>query len=126
LGDLDGFTFLVEKGAQPECPEFFIDIQDANGDTPLHHALAHNHEELVSFILSKGAHLNIANLKGEYPLHLAALSSPALLKILVSKESVDLEVRNKCGATPLNAACLNGNVEAVKILLELVVILHPT
>jgi len=123
--DLDSLCFLIEMGTRSESPLFTINLQDVNGDTPLHHAVSYNHEDLVFFLLSNAADPNIPNLNGEYPIHLAVLYSLPSVKMLSSLENADLEVRNQNGATPLSLASLSGKSLAVRELVKMVSFLFP-
>lgn len=48
-----------------------IATRDTRGWTPLHHAAWHNHQEIFSFLVSRGADLSAMTRAGEKPYHLA-------------------------------------------------------
>jgi len=48
-----------------------VNMKDTRGWTPLHFAAWHNHGEIFSFLLSKGANPNALTFAGERPIDLA-------------------------------------------------------
>ena len=74
--------------------------RDKNGQTPLHHAAAHNHSRVIDFLLSCGSDINAKDNQGNTPLHLAAerqRHNP--IKCLLDKQA-KTTLRNKEGLTP--------------------------
>ena len=54
------------------------------GETPLHIALSHIHDQVVTLLLQHGAEVNKANSNGDTPLHRAAIHGRvSVLKLLL-------------------------------------------
>lgn len=62
-----------------------VKLQNPNtGDTLLHHAAAYGQNEIVNFLVSKGAIPNQPNARGYLPIHEAVLNKqPACVKVIV-------------------------------------------
>lgn len=63
----------VEKGTKPEVPQYHVDVEDKNGWTPLHYActsFAPNYEQVVHWLLKRGADLMKQTPDGKTALHL--------------------------------------------------------
>ena len=67
INDRDVLRFLLKQGAQ-------INIQDDEGNTPLHIAVNLGHRVLVRQLITRGADLNLKNKAGNNPLELAIAS----------------------------------------------------
>ena len=52
----------------------YLGCTDEYGNTPLHIAAEHNHDDGVSLLLANGANCNLKNDMGRTPLHLASAS----------------------------------------------------
>lgn len=81
-----------------------INIQDKNGNTPLHYASMHT-IDIVSILIKNGANVNIKNKLGETALHVACKKSDngEIVKFLV-ENGADIDVLNNSGHTPLYIA----------------------
>lgn len=78
-----------------------LNIRDAQGQTPLHYALQHGADDVVSELLGLGADPAHADLEGNTPLHAAVLAN-AIIPALLDKAPLD--ARNKQGETALHMA----------------------
>lgn len=106
-------TALLEFGADPG-------VRDKHGRTALFHVGTRNDMQLITLLLKKGADINTVDNSGIRPVFLAV--SPGIgsrrLAVLIDA-GADFKTTNPLtGGTPLMAAAVNGNVEAVKLLLE--------
>jgi len=91
-GDLRRARELVEKGAD-------VDSADVSNWTALMEACANGHSDMVSFLVERGAQVNVRR-KG-FPFVVSALGA-----------------RVPAGATALMAACFAGDVASVRLLLQ--------
>jgi len=128
-GDLYGVKLVIDCGVNPN-------IQNKDGDTPLHSAALNGKSEVVKLLLEHGADPNIQNKDGMTPLHFATEYSPwhfaaryspwdsatergylRVVKLLL-EHGADPNIQNKDGMTPLHFATERGSPEVVKLLLE--------
>lgn len=113
-----------DKTEAPSHRVSLFDIQNNDGDTPLHIALLPDDTSaesldpaqqdvlpMVHALLEKGANPNIQNKKKLTPLHLAVASDnyPVARELLMNWASVVL--CDSDGNTPLHAACLAGKID---------------
>jgi len=88
---------------------------DADGWTPLHHAVHKGHTGVVKALLKARASADARNRYGYAPLHLAASSNNVdVTNILLSAGALV----NSYHFTPLHTAALNGHVDVVTTLLK--------
>lgn len=87
--NLEIINLLFEYGADPN-------IQDNDGNTPLHIAVENASSEIIELLISKGADPNIQDNIGNTPLHI-----PANYKIqeLLIKHGADETIKNNQGKT---------------------------
>ena len=103
-----------------------INVQDKDGNTPLHLTCHHGQQNIVSLLLKAGLSNNnllITNKKGQTPLHLAAASghkdtAEALLFSLTgSSTHYDLlTATDNEGFTVFHTACSNGHIDVFHYL----------
>lgn len=95
-------------------------LQDEDGDTPLHIAIAHGNTQLVEYLISLMSclTLDIYNNLKQTPLHLAVITEqPCIVEKLVSAgANVNLPDRN--GQTPTHLACNRASVECLETLVK--------
>lgn len=91
---------------------------ESNHDTALTLACAGGHEDLVSLLLNRGAHLEHRDKKGFTPLMLAATAGHAGVVDILLSHGADLEAQSeRTKDTALSLACSGGRYEVVEILL---------
>uniref|UniRef100_A0A674MW61 Si:dkeyp-9d4.3 n=1 Tax=Takifugu rubripes TaxID=31033 RepID=A0A674MW61_TAKRU len=111
-----------------------VNIQDADGLAPLHHAALSGNKELISLLLEAQATVDIKDHKGMRPLHYAAwqgrtepmkmlLKAGVFICCVRSTEMLLQHQSNPCisdsaGKTPLDLACEFGRVAVVQLLLS--------
>ncbi|GJQ75371.1 hypothetical protein Trydic_g23547 [Trypoxylus dichotomus] len=101
-----------------------IDTINSNNLTPLHLAVVHNCDEnIVSFLLDKGADIGCMDSEGNNSMHLAVFhNSPTLLRLLLQKASdTNFNFNNTFnyeGFTPLLLATIEDKMDMVKTFLE--------
>jgi ankyrin repeat protein/uncharacterized caspase-like protein len=95
-----------------------VNEKDSNGNSFLHIAVHENNEELVKFLISKGADVNIKNNYGETPLQIAAdKNNLEIITQLVSHDA-EINIKDSSGLTPLDDAIYQGQMETVKYLIS--------
>ncbi|KAL5702075.1 hypothetical protein ACHQM5_027336 [Ranunculus cassubicifolius] len=92
-----------------------VDVKDIRDKTPLIFAIEGKHLSTASYLLEMGASLDVADDLGATPLHYAA-GNKKLLHLLVSR-GANVDVMSPAG-TPLERAALNGDHEAIEVLLN--------
>ncbi|MCJ1238656.1 hypothetical protein MMC14_006647 [Varicellaria rhodocarpa] len=82
--------------------------KDRAGDTALSMTAAKGHDEVVKFLLEKGANIDTINEKGRTPLMEAALCGrPAVVKRLV-RAGASINIKDRSGCTALDLARKSG------------------
>ncbi|KAL4998443.1 ankyrin repeat-containing domain protein [Aspergillus recurvatus] len=100
-----------------------IEIEDYHGQRPIHVAAAIS-EQLVAWLMQKGAALTALTYKQQNLLHIAAISKQSntlglLLESLPdSQRQLSINQRDEEGRTPLFHACRLGHLQSVSILLQ--------
>lgn len=112
VGDIERLKVLLASGVN-------VNIKDENGNTPLHHAVSANNQEIVEVLLANGADINIQNKDGATPLYNAVLqNNQAMVKCLLDNaKDANINIQNKDGATPLHHAVLVNNQAMVEVLI---------
>jgi ankyrin repeat protein len=100
-----------------------VNVQDRNGDTPLHLAAQGKYPdspEAVRLLLATGqADVNIQNNLGQTPLHCAAkLGDGDVVELLLERPDVGLNIPDSEGQTPLLTAADFCNEQVVQLLLS--------
>ncbi|XP_015230443.1 PREDICTED: ankyrin repeat and SAM domain-containing protein 6 isoform X2 [Cyprinodon variegatus] len=137
-GDYETARGLLEPGAPRECgrqsrlrseagsecaaPDAVslvpVDCTDEEGNTGLQFASASGHENLVRFLLRKGASVDSRNNYGWTPLMQAARFGHLTVAHILLENGAEINGRNRLGASVLSMAARGGHVHVVKLLLE--------
>lgn len=125
----DGATPLLIAGYQNQgqIVRLLIDnkanIDDRwDGFTPLAQTIICGKSATARVFIEKGAQLRDINGSGQSALHLAAQKGLNDIVVLLIKNkgmSVNLQTQNETGVTPLHDAALEGQLQTVKLLVEL-------
>ena len=92
-----------------------IDIEDG---TPLNHAINYDRNEIVKYLINRGANVN-ALYKGDYSPLMSAVEGNNLEMITLLLESdANVHLVDKHGNDALWKAVFNNNLEIVKLLVE--------
>ncbi|XP_039746388.1 ankyrin repeat, SAM and basic leucine zipper domain-containing protein 1 [Pararge aegeria] len=117
-GDLEGTAKVISEDLRDN-----VNTKLESGWTPLSHACFHAQENIVQFLLDKGADPNI-HADSATPLMLACSNSSAdeivtynIVSNLIKKGSL-LNIGDKYGVTPLMRAAISGRVSVVELILE--------
>ncbi|XP_050748201.1 ankyrin repeat and SAM domain-containing protein 6 isoform X3 [Gymnogyps californianus] len=111
----------AEPRGEPSAPPASavpVDCTDEAGNTGLQFAAAGGHEQLVRFLLRKGASVQSRNHYGWSPLMQAARFGHLSVAHILLENGADLNAQNKLGASVLTMASRGGHVSMVKLLLE--------
>jgi len=110
-GTVDDVRYFIEQRGVD------VNAKDSGtGMTLLHFAAGRSNFEILAYLISHGADVNI-NLKenkGFTPLHVATVMTPnvEVLEYLISK-GADVNVKNYEGSTPLHSAAGNPDIEVL-------------
>ncbi|XP_062464962.1 ankyrin repeat and SAM domain-containing protein 6 isoform X2 [Pezoporus occidentalis] len=104
--------------SSPPASAVPVDCTDEAGNTGLQFAAAGGHEQLVRFLLRKGASVQSTNHYGWSPLMQAARFGHLSVAHILLENGADLNAQNKLGASVLTMASRGGHVSMVKLLLE--------
>eukprot|EP00833_Pecoramyces_ruminatium_P006952 jgi/Orpsp1_1/1180984/evm.model.c7180000075357.2 len=99
----------------------FLNGQDCFGNTPLMYACQGGYEEIVKYLIEKGANINAKNNKGETPLMFLCRSNfinKETIKYLIEK-GADINARNKIDIAPIILCCYKRKYTFIKYLIEL-------
>ncbi|KAJ5220231.1 hypothetical protein N7468_009435 [Penicillium chermesinum] len=102
-------------------PSAKLDLQDSEGQTPLHRAIAYGNTEAAAILLKSGkVNLNAQDKLGQTPLHIAALTlgTELVAKELIGLESTDPNLLDYNMGTPLHRAVKSANIPVMRILLD--------
>ncbi|KAI0116158.1 ankyrin repeat-containing domain protein [Hypoxylon sp. NC0597] len=131
-GSIEMVKLLVNAAAS-------INVVDKQGGSALHHAANGDHEEIIQFLVEKGADVEARNqimhtplltaasfdsdeaVKGEgndTALHLAPRSQTALVAEFLIERGLDIEAVNNRGMTPLCVASEWGSEFVIDVLLR--------
>uniref|UniRef100_A0A8C5RBY0 NAD(+) ADP-ribosyltransferase n=1 Tax=Laticauda laticaudata TaxID=8630 RepID=A0A8C5RBY0_LATLA len=95
-----------------------VDCTDEAGNTGLQFAAAGGHEELVGFLLRRGASVQSRNHCGWSPLMQAARFGHLNVARILLENGADLNAQNKLGASVLTIASRGDHISVIKLLLE--------
>ncbi|RHY27321.1 hypothetical protein DYB32_006862 [Aphanomyces invadans] len=117
LGRLDNVKLLLEHSAT----DVAVAVESAAwlGFRPLHYAAQNGHDQVVMFLLAKGANANAGTSGKESPLALAAEAGHLnCVQALLQHKGIAVDVFNKVRRTPLMVAVMNGHVQVAVALLN--------
>ncbi|MBN1973416.1 MAG: ankyrin repeat domain-containing protein [Sedimentisphaerales bacterium] len=108
---------LINSPKELDCfaPEHMNRILEENNDAA---NLQKEKIDLIQFLLSKGAEVNIKNISGNTPLHYAASQGEKNITELLISKGTNLHIQNIDGQTPLHSAVYYGYKDIIKLLIE--------
>ncbi len=97
-----------------------LSTYSADGFTPLGLACYFAHEDVVAFLLSRGAEVNLPSKNGfnVFPIHSAVAANNIKITRLLLDKGAYPNVCQKSGVAPLHTAAQLGNIELIILLLE--------
>ncbi|XP_063062916.1 ankyrin repeat and SAM domain-containing protein 6-like [Engraulis encrasicolus] len=95
-----------------------VDCTDEEGNTALQFSADSGHENLVRFLLRKGASVDSRNNYGWTPLMQAARFGHLTVAHILLENKADFNARNRMGASVLSMAGRGGHAHVAKLLLE--------
>ncbi|QSZ35438.1 hypothetical protein DSL72_008308 [Monilinia vaccinii-corymbosi] len=95
-----------------------VNFQIKHKNTPLHFAAFFKQHEMVEFLLSKGAKVDLRDAAGETALHAAILGNAVEIVKYLLEKNAKVDLQNIIGRTALHMASSSGNDIAVELLLE--------
>ena len=109
-GDFEAVKALIDAGAD-------LNIQDDDGDTPLHWA-ADGYTDIARALIDAGADLNIQDDDGWTPLHWVAGSGYTDIARALIDAGADLNIQDDDGWTPLHQVAFNGHADIARLLID--------
>jgi ankyrin repeat protein len=109
--NLDVVKALIEKGAAVNARAGLYN------SAPIHWACKNGNLEMLAFLMSRGALIDVLNSAGWTPLATAATRNPDVVRFLLSK-GAPVDQRDGFGFTPLMYAAKSGNAEMVEVFLN--------
>ena len=111
--DVAAVKALVEKSPG------LVDARDGNGLTPLHHAAREGDADLITYLVDKGAKLELKTAQAKTPLHLAAMNDRRDAVAILLKRGAALEARDDYLRTALVlCARERGEAGTARLLLD--------
>ena len=111
-GDLSMIKRLLNRGVD-------IDLRDAEtGGTPLFYAVLTGHNDVVEYLLLKGANITVVTVKGSTILETAAVAGNVDAGRLLGKRIGDINKADRDGSTPLDFAIFAGQRDYVAYLIS--------
>ncbi|XP_033854195.3 ankyrin repeat and SAM domain-containing protein 6-like [Acipenser ruthenus] len=95
-----------------------VDCTDEEGNTALQFAAASGHENVVRFLLRKGASVDSRNHYGWTPLMQAARFGHLSVAHMLLENGAEINAKNRIGASVLTMASRGGHVSVAKLLME--------
>ncbi|KAM7419573.1 hypothetical protein PAMA_016601 [Pampus argenteus] len=95
-----------------------VNIQDADGLSPLHHAALSGNKELISLLLDAQAAVDIKDHKGMRPLHYAAWQGKTEPMKMLLKAGSSVNGQSDEGQIPLHLSAQHGHYDGSEMLLQ--------
>ena len=126
---------LASSKSSPLYTELLIEARfDLNlplnifGRTMLHQACYEGDVNKISYLLTKGMHVNAKDEKGNTPLHLTmkpvSTAHPIVIIENLLRYKAQVNCKNKRGQSPLHLACILHDKELIKLLVDRKARLH--
>jgi len=97
--------------------DFPLDFQNLEGNTALGTAVIGGYDDIVEYLLKKGANPNISNVKKESPLHIAACFGYWEICRLLISYGAWIDAEDEAGDTPLHWGVREEHIEVIELLI---------
>ena len=88
-------------------------------DSPLHRAAENGRDDVVTYLCSNGADVNIMDIYKQTPMHRAVINNQLECLIILLEHDARMNLRDlQRGYTPVHYACKFGNIECLRVLIE--------
>eukprot|EP01006_Ploeotia_vitrea_P046530 TRINITY_DN67031_c6_g6_i1.p1 TRINITY_DN67031_c6_g6~~TRINITY_DN67031_c6_g6_i1.p1 ORF type:complete len:473 (+),score=63.39 TRINITY_DN67031_c6_g6_i1:33-1451(+) len=114
-GDIAALTDVLDKPVS-EGGGVSIDFQNEQGVSLLHHAALRGRENIVLFLLLRGANPNIQDSTQQTPLHYACVNGEVGSAAVLMSLDGDIHAKDANGQVPAHLAATHGFVNLVKFL----------
>ncbi|MDR2548440.1 MAG: ankyrin repeat domain-containing protein [Rickettsiales bacterium] len=117
-GDYQAIKAILTRIGE-KCLDKLYGIINANNKydgTPLHLAVESGELNVVEYLISKGANIDVKK-SGWAPLHIAAIGKLDIVKYLIDK-GADVNTKNKYGVTALHRAVYHEKLNVVEYLVD--------
>lgn len=95
------------------------DITDTSGYSSLHYASRAGHLEIVEYLVTNGANVNLLTRSNQSsPLHRASKQGHTAVVSYLLKNGADAELKDSDGFTPLHHAAWANHLEICKLLIS--------
>lgn len=94
-----------------------LDELDAEGNAPIHLAIAQGKLDVVNYLVGKGADKNIADANGNTPLHLVIPTGDVERVRYLVMLGANVNARNKAGKTPYTVCADHNNAPMAEIII---------
>ena len=111
-GNIEHIRRLLDFGEFVDCVP-----PDKSGVTPLMWAARYSVDEIIQFLVKRGASLEIQDDDGYTPLHHAAMGGKEANILRLIKLGADILKESYRRYSPVHLACIDGHKEAVRLLL---------
>jgi ankyrin repeat protein len=97
-----------------------LDVQSANGNTPLHMACSWGYDDIVEFLVKRGANVNLRNANGETPLYkaLAGDAVDEVVHFLLEEGGATIDIGNSFNERLVYLVTVRPNKAVLRFLLE--------
>ena len=92
--------------------------QADRGQTPLHIVALNDNADSVSWLVSKGADVNVKDSADGTPLHWTTFEDAVRAATALLNNGADIDARTNGGGTPLHAAAVNGSDKIAALLIK--------
>lgn len=118
-GNLEEMKNLI-KGLPSNAVQVMINCRDlqGRGSTPLHFAAGYNRVDIMKFLISKGAEVNMKDNGGLVPLHNACSYGHVDMVRILMKNGANINEPDHWKFTPLHEAAMKHKTQIIKLLIS--------
>ncbi|XP_033002170.1 M-phase phosphoprotein 8 isoform X2 [Lacerta agilis] len=110
--------YAMVKRALNSNEEYNLDHEDASGMTLVMLAAAGGHDDIIRFLIRKGAKVNCQQKNGTTALILAAEKNNLTTAAILLEAGAYVNLQQNNGETALMKACRRGNYDLVRLMIE--------